>query len=70
MSAVHNRSRDNYRDLTTVFQHCREVMGEEDRVENQDHEGYRSLCIKSVFGKPLDPRAMMSLRLLTASLTS
>jgi ppGpp synthetase/RelA/SpoT-type nucleotidyltranferase len=22
---------------------CREVMGEEDRVENQDQEGYRSL---------------------------
>jgi len=22
---------------------CREVMGEEDRVENQDKEGYRSL---------------------------
>ena len=32
-----------YRDHSSVFPRCREVMGVEDRVENQDQEGYRSL---------------------------
>ena len=26
-----------------MLPHCREVMGEEDRIEDQDQKGYRSL---------------------------
>jgi hypothetical protein len=32
-----------YRDQSIVLPRCREVMGEEDRVENLDQAGYRSL---------------------------
>jgi hypothetical protein len=50
----------------TYFHTVREVKGEEDGVENQDQEGYRSLCFKDVFGIPFGPGVMMYVKLLIA----
>ena len=43
MMAVLDPSRFQYRDHSSVLPRRREVMGEEERVKNQDQEGYGSL---------------------------
>jgi len=47
----------------------RELIGEEDRIENRDQEGYGSLwgCFKALFGIPLGDGALVTLRPLIAS---
>jgi len=45
------------------------VLGEEDRFENQDQKGYRSLweMLQALFGIAFGPRALLTLRPLMAS---
>jgi hypothetical protein len=45
MRAVPDPSRFKDRDHPSVLPHSREVMGDENGIENLDHEGYRSLGV-------------------------
>jgi len=69
MMAVLDPSRFEYIDNSSFLPRCREVMDEEDRVENQDQEGYRSLwgCFNTLFGISFGPAALLSLGPLMVS---
>ena len=51
MRAVPDPSRFKDTDHASVLPHCREVIGEENRIENLDQEGYRSL--RKIFQGPV-----------------
>jgi len=56
--------RFEYRDDTSVLPRFREVMDEENRVENQDQEVYSRCgsCFKALFGIPFEPGALLTMR--------